>query len=176
MLNSTPGGNGTHCRTHLDDSIINKMGKISDAEIAEIIGLTREAITYHRNRLGINPMPIKNRNFNLHRKGKPAYNRQIFSQDLIEKMGKIPDKEVAELAGVHRRTVQNFRKRNNIPCYIPRGENHQMAKLSNDNVSIIFKRYKNGNKITKIAKDYNVNYKTVYNIIKGKSWKDFKND
>ena len=108
-------------------------------------------------------------------KGKPAHNRHVFSKDLIDKMGKISDSEIAKLAGVHRKTVEKFRKRNNISCYIPIGEKHGMSKLSNDDVYYVFKLLRSCS-IKEIAKTMNVSYSTIWDIINNRSWKDYNND
>lgn len=171
LLNTIDGGNGSHYRVVFDESITGKMGKVSDEVIAKEVGLSRATITYHRNRLKIAAMPIKSRKFNPSTKGKPAHNRTKFSEDLISMMGTVPDHEIAQRAGVERRAVERYRKRNNIKSFSLIGENHHQAKLSKEDVKNIIQEVKY-NTIKTVALKYNVSYHTIYDIVKGRSWKN----
>lgn len=51
------------------------------------------------------------------------------------------------------------------------GEKHYKAKLTNENVSEIKRLYQQNITITKIAKQFNVNFSTILDIIKKRSWK-----
>ena len=52
------------------------------------------------------------------------------------------------------------------------GENNNLSKLKANDVLIIRQRLSNNESISKIAKDYNVNVKTISNIKNNKSWQN----
>jgi hypothetical protein len=54
---------------------------------------------------------------------------------------------------------------------VARGEKSGSAKLTNIAVANIRKRIALGHKVSKIAKDYGVDYKTIYAVKIGQSWK-----
>jgi hypothetical protein len=53
-----------------------------------------------------------------------------------------------------------------------RGEAHPRAKLTAQEVRMIFKRYRMGAKIGPLAREYQVNRTIISNIVNGKAWKE----
>ena len=51
------------------------------------------------------------------------------------------------------------------------GENSPVAKLTDETAREIYRRYASGEKSRDVAADFGVNYSTVQNIAKGKTWR-----
>jgi len=59
------------------------------------------------------------------------------------------------------------------PPFVPRGEAHWLAKLTNAQVADIRKRYVKGSReagTVALAREFNVDHKTIWNIVNGKAW------
>ena len=54
---------------------------------------------------------------------------------------------------------------------IPAGEKHHNSKLTHEMVFQIKNQYKSGKRIFELVKEYNANYTTISDIIKGRTWK-----
>ena len=173
LLNHTFGGNGNHSGTSINKEILEILGKMPDAKIAKIAGVSRKCISYYREKLNIPPAPKESYTYNPHTKGKPSPKRIKFTQEIKDLIGTMSDTEVAKLAKVHRRTIGGFRKRNGIKAYVPSGENHPRAKLIEQDVDNILTMYRNGETINSIVKKVKVPYYIVWDILNGKSWKEY---
>lgn len=120
LLNSCDGGNGSHRRKKLTKKIINQLGKVPDAVLAKQVGCSREAICYNRNILGIVKFPQdRSHNFD-HLKGKEPWNKTIFSNSILELLGTVPDRVIAEKIKVSTTTINTLRNKLNIKSYIER--------------------------------------------------------
>lgn len=70
--------------------------------------------------------------------------------------------------GTLQQNTRDMRKRRR--AYVPRGEEHPNAKLTNTQVVVIRQRYAKGVLQTALAKEYNVSFATISDIVKGKSY------
>jgi hypothetical protein len=114
LLNSSDGGNGAHTRTTLPAKLVRLLGQISDARIAEQCSLTREAIRYHRVRLGIRA------SYDPSRKGRPLggvpWNKTSISAKELRRLGIQSDYSLAKEWGLTKVAVRARRVRLNIPA------------------------------------------------------------
>ena len=109
----------------------DKLGIVPDKQLADLVGLSTEAVRRYRQRHGIparwrgegEPQPGgKTRPVPVRRKplpqGKPSQSRPRGSKldAFIDVVGVVPDSEVAKLAGVTASAVQKYRGRHGIPA------------------------------------------------------------
>lgn len=92
-----------------------------------------------------------------HFKGKnnPMYNKSVYDV-WLEKYGK-------EIADEKYNSWINNKIKNSL-----KGDNNPSCKIKNDDAKIIYERILNGESVSNIAKEYNVNKITIYNIKNGK--------
>jgi hypothetical protein len=114
LLNQHPGGNGAHTRASLAPELFALLGKISDARIAEMAGLCRETITYHRKKVGIARSNDRSRSRGTFVKGQQAHNRLRLSEDEVSMLGVKSDTEVAQRLGVGRHAIARHRRERGI--------------------------------------------------------------
>lgn len=57
------------------------------------------------------------------------------------------------------------------PGYMPKGENHHNAKLTNERVLFIRKCYANGVRASALAERFGVSFSNIGMIVRGKTWK-----
>jgi hypothetical protein len=91
------------------------LGKIADSILAEQMGITRKAVTYRRNLLGI---PAS---YDLSRMKPPpamgGHNKIQFPDNIIALLGKLPDWKLARYAGASKPAIRRARVERNIPSY-----------------------------------------------------------
>lgn len=116
LLNAHPGGNGAHTRASLPKKYQRLLGKISDARIAEMAGLCRETITYHRLRAGV-PASGDHSRLRGFVAGHQPHNAGVLSKKFMALLGKMSDRELAMKAGVGRKTVTRIRDAEGIPQF-----------------------------------------------------------
>jgi hypothetical protein len=87
------------------DAFAHLVGVDTDAVLARKVGLTPSAVTQWRQRRGIPSAAIPGH------KARPVAERL---RDFADKMGILPDGEVARLAGVHRDSVLKYRHEHGI--------------------------------------------------------------
>lgn len=116
LLNVMRGGNGSHRiegRIEITPEIEARLGQESDAAIAEDLGVTRKAITYHREVRGI---PASN---DRSRVPPPppmgGHNRIELPDEILSLLGAMPDEALAERAGVSKRRIFDARHARGIP-------------------------------------------------------------
>jgi hypothetical protein len=109
LTNDAPVGGGGE-RSHsgrMTQDAVAMLGNLPDSQVAMLVGLSTTAVRYHRKVRGI-PRTGHSRQANPSRL-KPT--------SFIDLLGKLPDDEIAALAGVTRKTVAYHRKRREIlPC------------------------------------------------------------
>lgn len=133
LVNSKRAGGGNDGeRANLADisRVINRMGKEADAVLAEEIGITRKAISYHRKQLGI-PASF-NRARNKPPPWKPGFNKIKLPQEIIDNLGKEPDYLLARKAGVEKSSIARRRKKAGIPSYAQATGNNGQIKYGVD--------------------------------------------
>lgn len=110
LLNMNDGGNGAHTRVNLPESTIRLMGRVSDARIAERVGLSREAIKYHRNRLGISRAYDSSRRRGMFVAGMCPHNKIGVPRSIDTLIGKKSDAALAAQMGVSRIVIRRRRR------------------------------------------------------------------
>jgi len=117
------------------DPHVDKLGVLPDATVAELAGVTVSNVRAYRKRHGIAaaprgkalaaapdaPAPVVST--------KRARPRRSKLDPYREKVGAVPDREVAELAGVSAENVRAFRKRRGIPAAW-RGEGQEQPAVA----------------------------------------------
>lgn len=66
--------------------------------------------------------------------------------------------------------------KNNINSPFKRGEQHVMAKLSEEDVLVIKAHLREGASYLSLAKDFDVSHVSIHNIAKGKTWKHVREE
>jgi hypothetical protein len=128
ILNTAPAGaGGIHSRKFDYEKYKKYIGVLSDAEIAEMAGVTRKAVAYHRMKSQI---PASN---NLHRMKSPPYmggwNKIEIPKEIISDIGKYPDYILAEKIGVCKTVIARIRRNLKIKSFAEStGNNGQFKK------------------------------------------------
>ena len=115
-LNSAIAGAGGEYHARIDVEKYKKyFGVLSDAEIAEKIGVTRKAVSYHRRKLGIKA------SYNSSRMKPPphngGWNKTILEESIISLLGVEPDYILAKKAGISKKPIQRIRREMGIKSY-----------------------------------------------------------
>ncbi len=111
------------------DQVAHLVGKVSDRELAEQIGVTPENVRTWRKRRGIeatwktddvtaataDPKPKAEPKRRKKRKGKGASRRKSKLDPWFSQLGAVPDRQIAEQANVTPENVRAYRKRHGIP-------------------------------------------------------------
>ncbi len=109
------------------DPYMDKVGALPDRQVAEMAGVTAENVRAYRKRrgipaswrgegaVGVEPPKASTtkKKSKLHKRSK---RRKSKLDPYMDKVGVVPDREVAELAGVSSENVRAFRKRRGIPA------------------------------------------------------------
>jgi len=113
------------------DPHVDKLGVLPDATVAELASVTVSNVRAYRKRHGIAAAPRSKSGATVSRattaiaapeapvaftSAKRARPRRSKLDPYMEKVGAVPDREVAELAGVSSENVRAFRKRRGIPA------------------------------------------------------------
>ncbi len=175
LFNTHPGGNGAHSRAALPLEFQSLLGRISDARIAELAGLCRETIAYHRRRAGITPSRDYSRLRNQFRPGQTAHNKVKLPKEIIQLLGVISDQELALRVPCGRKVIQGWRKQLGI-LKAPRkqGDQHPNAKLTYALVRQIrglYQRYSRENGCRGLGKRFGVDPSVIHDIVAVHIWK-----
>ena len=180
LTNMTRGGNGAHLRRGLPPEAQALLGVISDARIAEQVGVCRETVAYHRQRENIPASGDRSRVVTPSQvPGFIPYNKIDLPEEVIHSLGVMSDRELARQAGVSRGVVRNRRKAAGIDHTTeenrPAGETHGQAKLTWDQVRAIraeYVHYSREHGCVSIARRLGLDPSTIHDIITGKNWKE----
>ncbi len=177
LLNVYPGGNGAHTRGQLHPQFRELLGKISDARIAELSGLCRETITYHRRRAGIAPAVDRSRHRGF-RKGQVPHNKKDLPEACVAQLGLVSDRDLASLFGVSRNALRRRRTQVGVPAFAGRrfckGTDHPMVKLTVVAVRAVRAEYQKYSRTCggpALARKYGVDNSTINDIIHQRIWK-----
>ena len=181
LLNCHAGGNGGQLGRRLPIRILRLLGKISDQRVAEKVGLTREAIRYHRTRLAI-PASHDRSRCRGHRLGAHSHNYVEFSRSDLRSLGTDIDAAIGRRLGVSKTTIGDRRKILGIapfsgPPKRARGVKHHCAKLTPREVRAIRAYYRPrtyGRGTLVLSRMYGLNQTTVHAIVRRRIWKDVK--
>ena len=123
---SSRGGTGDNARIDWNEALIARLGTIPDWEIAKELDCNVGTVCYMRNRLGI----TKCGNREELRKIPPmgGWNKIKLPQDIIDKLGTMPDYKLGELAGVAKTVIARNRKELGIESYAKQTGNDGKAK------------------------------------------------
>ena len=129
LLNDKPTGGGcgrNNKRIEWTKELIDELGKIPDAIIAEKLGVTRKAVNYKRSSLGIKASFDRTRNTPPSMAG---WNKKSLPDAAIEKLGKLPDYILAKEYNVSKKTISRARNELKIKPYAQStGNNGQFQK------------------------------------------------
>jgi hypothetical protein len=91
------------------------LGKVADSILAEEMGITRKAVTYKRQCLGIEA------SYDLSRMKPPpamgGHNKITLPENIIELLGKMSDRTLGQYIGVSKYKIQRERQSRGIPSY-----------------------------------------------------------
>jgi hypothetical protein len=116
LTNSAPpGAGGTHSHLGIWTPEVDKrLGKESDEAIALDLGVTRKAVAYRRRKLKIPSFTGQKR---VAPPPMGGWNRVALPDDIINKLGTMPDYKLAEEAGVSKKRIMRERQERRIPSY-----------------------------------------------------------
>ncbi|TVQ90051.1 MAG: hypothetical protein EA397_13925 [Deltaproteobacteria bacterium] len=100
------------------DAYFDLLGTVPDSQVAELAGVTVNAVSNYRRRRSI---PAFDPSADGSSKGpaKSTGRRRSKIEDYRELLGTVPDRVVAKKAGVTLNAVSNYRRRRNIPAFDP---------------------------------------------------------
>lgn len=118
LLNVTAGGDGSHeygSGIEVTEELVARLGEEPDSKIAEDLGVTRKAITYHRKKRGIAASNDRTRIPPPPPMG--GHNRIELPEEVREQFGEMPDHELAEQAGVSKKVITKRRNAAGVASY-----------------------------------------------------------
>lgn len=118
LLNVSAGGNGSHkikSRVELTGQVVSMIGKHADSVVAEMVGVSRKAITYHREKMGLPASYNRDRNTSPPPMG--GHNRIHLPQDIIGKLGTMSDDSLARFFGCSKSVIARNRISRGIASY-----------------------------------------------------------
>lgn len=180
LLNLYDGGNGAHTRASLAPEFAALLGKLSDGRIAEMSGLCRETITYHRRRAGIPVAPFdESRRRGTFKKGQVAHNKSALTEEAIASMtGFVDERTIAARFHISRGTLRKKRKERGLPYFkrtYKSGVAHHFARLTPEiarEIRALYKRYSKEHNTVTLAKKYGMSRGAIHDVLSGKTWKE----
>lgn len=118
LLNVSDGGNGSHkidSRVELTEEVVSMLGVEADSVIAERLGVSRKAVTYHREKLAIPASHNRARNTSPPPMG--GHNRLDLPKDIISQIGTMSDAKLAKAAGCSKTVIARRRRVMGIASY-----------------------------------------------------------
>lgn len=171
LLNRCSGGNGSHNKSSaLPDHLVPDLGVVPDRVLAEKVGLTRKAVSYHRARLGIPPAPQSSRKkaSTCFQKGLEPHNKKL-PPEADSLLGTTWDSELAERFGVHKVAIARRRKKLGVPVYTPKRAKRRHSKLFPKDV--LYAR-SSGKRPQRLASELGVSVCTIYRVLSRETWQD----
>jgi hypothetical protein len=176
LVNTTAGGNGASTRAAFPAKYISLLGKKTDSEIAQVTGMSRENVGYHRRRLGVPAAPFDRSHSFDHRKGVPPWNKTMLPKRVVSQLGKVSDIILAKEAGCSHVTIANHRMARRIAAcpQVPFcGSRHPSSKLTRQLVRNIRSEYVPYKvPIWRLAKKYSLHFETVWRIVNHQTFLD----
>lgn len=166
LLNRHPGGNGAHTRSSLAPKFLALLGKISDARIAEMAGLCRETITYHRKRAGVSRSNDRSRSRGTFVKGQQAHNKLRLSGNVVAMLGVKSDTEIAQEFGLERHAIARHRKERGIK-QLKRfsGRKRKLSRTAIEEIRNKHLSHGGSGIIKALADKHNVHISTIYKAL-----------
>lgn len=119
------GGGGSQNRIGgLPPEAVAQLGKVSDARIAETMGVTRKAVSYYRRILGIPAAYDRTRNTPPPRIQKNQFQPAVLPDECVALLGTMPDYKLGERFGFDKGVISRRRKKEGIPSYAARTGNN----------------------------------------------------
>jgi len=118
LFNKCPGGNGSHKiinKVVMTEGLRLRLGVEPDAMIAADLGVTRKAIAYHRQKMGIKAS--FNRTRNVPPPSMGGHNRIEFDASVISLLGTMSDAGVSLVAGCSKAAIIRIRHALGIASY-----------------------------------------------------------
>lgn len=172
LLNVSAGGNGSHTHGPLALKHRQLLGKIPDAHIAERAGLSREAVTYHRQMAGIGPAPraTRRRCVAWFPPGHRPFNRRVSDRALLALVGRMNEAAIAERVGLGRNVVSRRLRRLGVArTRMPRRGHGNNARLTPHDVRRLRSAPPRAS-VRTLAKRYGVSRSTIYRARAGETW------
>jgi hypothetical protein len=112
------GGGGSQNRLGgLSQAVIDQLGTVADSRIAESLGVTRKAVAYYRDSLGIPASFDRSRNTPPPRIEANQFQPVELPASCLARLGTMPDYKLAAEYGVSKRTIMRRRHHEGIPSY-----------------------------------------------------------
>lgn len=118
LVNDRPAGDSGGTRSHFilwPPGMIAQLGKVPDAVLAEQLGVTRKTVSYYRKTLAIPASFDRTRNTPPPPMG--GWNRKEVPEEILARLGTLPDYVLAAEIGVTKPVVARARKARGIPSY-----------------------------------------------------------
>jgi len=108
---------GGHNRIELPEEVREQFGELPDHDLAEQAGVSKKLITKRRNAAGIASYAKQTGNDGRFSTSQSRYSRDEFPDELIEKLGTMPDAELGRQYGVQPQLIGKERNGRGIPPY-----------------------------------------------------------
>lgn len=132
LVNSNLAGGGCTYpkkRAKWTPETLGMLGKVADAVIADMVGVTRKAVSYERTKLGIEAPFDRTRN--VPPPPMAGHNRVELSDDVIALLGTMPDYKLAAIAGVSKKRIIAERHRRSVSSFAEQTGNTGQYKKGN---------------------------------------------
>lgn len=129
LLNIRDSRIGSHYRhgsLEITNELIAEFGRLSDMDLAKKYGVSNSTIGYHRRKLGISNCPQYNRS---NPPNTGGWNKIIFPDSIIDRLGKNYDFELAEEMGVNPEVIGKLRRRLGIARKPPPPKGKSIRKI-----------------------------------------------
>lgn len=171
LLNICAGGNGSHDRSSRFPSyLIPQLGLRPDSQLAEIAGVDRKTVAYHRRvrNIPLAPKSTRRASTSQFQKGLTPHNKMLTSQvDLL--LGTLPDRDLAQQLNVNRTTIARRREKLKISACPSKRVMRRHTKLKEEDV---MKIRSTRSTVPGLAKKFNVSLSTIYRILNRETWGD----
>jgi hypothetical protein len=118
LVNDRPAGDSGGTRSYCarwTPELLEQLGKVADAVIAEQLGVTRKTVTYYRKTFGIPASFDRTRNVPPPNMG--GWNKAALPQGILDRLGTAPDYLLGREAGVAKAAIARERRARGIAPY-----------------------------------------------------------